>query len=75
MELATEHLDAHDGEYEPEHEADQQHVEDGGYRVHQCVDNDLGGKGGVLYQGKREGRGSKGGKGFIYYQRQTIFLS
>ena len=30
VELPTEELDTHDGEHEPEHQADQQHVHDGG---------------------------------------------
>ena len=41
VELAPEELDAHDGEDEPEHEAHQQHVEDGGDGVHESVHNNL----------------------------------
>ena len=41
VELPPEELDAHDGEDEPEHEAHQQHVEDGGDGVHESVHNNL----------------------------------
>lgn len=41
VEFATEKLDAHDGENKPEHQAHQQHVEDGRDCVHQCVHHDL----------------------------------
>ena len=41
VELAPEELDAHDGEDEPEHQADQQHIEDGGDGVHQGVHHNL----------------------------------
>ena len=40
-ELSAEELDPHDGEYEPEDEAHEQHVEDGRDGVHQGVDDDL----------------------------------
>ena len=40
-ELATKELDAHDGEYEPEDETDEQHIDDGRDGVHQCVDHNL----------------------------------
>ena len=40
-ELAAEELDAHDGEDEPEHQAHQQHIEDGGDGVHQGVHHNL----------------------------------
>ena len=35
-------MDAHDGEDEPEDEADEKHVEDAGDGLHQCVDDNLG---------------------------------
>ena len=41
VELAPEELDPHDGEDEPEDEAHQQHVEDGGDGVHQRVHHNL----------------------------------
>ena len=41
VKLSAEELDAHDGEYQPEDEADEQHVEDGGDGVHQRVDDNL----------------------------------
>jgi hypothetical protein len=41
VELAPEELDPHDGEDEPEHEAHQQHVEDGGDGVHQRIHHNL----------------------------------
>ena len=41
VELSAEELDAHDGEDEPEHQADQQHVEDGGNGVHQSIHHNL----------------------------------
>ena len=41
VELSAEELHAHDGEDEPEDEAHEEHVEDGGNGVHQGVDNDL----------------------------------
>ena len=44
VELPTEELDTHDGEHEPEHQADQQHVQDGGNGEHESVDNNLGGR-------------------------------
>ena len=40
-EFPAEELDPHDGEYEPEHEADKEDVDDGGDRVHQSIDNNL----------------------------------
>ena len=43
-ELPSEKLDAHDGEHEPEHQADQQHVQDGRDGEHESVDNNLGGR-------------------------------
>ncbi len=43
VELAAEELDAHDGEDEPEHQAHEKHVEDGGDGVHQGVHHDLKG--------------------------------
>ena len=39
--FSCEHLDAHDGEYQPEDEAHQEHVEDAGNRLDQGVDNNL----------------------------------
>ena len=39
--FSCEHLDAHDGEYQPEDEAHQEHVEDAGNRLDQGVDDDL----------------------------------
>lgn len=39
-ELTAEELHAHDGEDEPEDEADEQDVEDGWNRVHERVDDD-----------------------------------
>lgn len=41
VEFATEKLDAHDGENQPEHQAHQQNVEDGRDCVHQSVHHDL----------------------------------
>ena len=41
VELSAEELDAHNGEDEPEHQADQQHVEDGRNGVHQGVHHNL----------------------------------
>lgn len=41
VELSSEELDPHDGEDEPEHQADQQHIEDGRYGVHQGVHHNL----------------------------------
>ena len=41
VELSAEELHAHDGEDEPEHEAHQQHVEDGGDGEHEGVHDDL----------------------------------
>lgn len=40
--LACEQVDAHDAENEPEDEADQQHVHDGGDGPQQCVHHNLG---------------------------------
>jgi hypothetical protein len=39
--FAGEELNSHDGEYEPEDEAHQQHVEDGGDGLHQSVHHHL----------------------------------
>jgi hypothetical protein len=39
--FAGEELDSHNGEYEPEDEAHQQHVEDGGDGLHQRVHHHL----------------------------------
>ena len=39
--FSCEHLDAHDGEYQPEDEAHQKHVEDAGNRLDQGIDDDL----------------------------------
>ena len=41
VELSSKELDPHDGEDEPEHQADQQHIEDGGNGVHQSVHHNL----------------------------------
>ena len=41
VELPSKKLNSHDGEYEPEDQADQQDVDDGGDGVHQGVYNDL----------------------------------
>ena len=41
VKFAGEHLDAHDGEDEPEDETDEKHVEDGRDRLSQGVDHDL----------------------------------
>ena len=41
VELATKELDSHDGEDEPEDEADQQHIDDGGDGVHQGIHHNL----------------------------------
>ena len=40
--FSGKHLDAHDGEDEPEDEADEKHVEDAGDGLNQCVDDNLG---------------------------------
>ena len=40
-EFPAEELDPHDGEYEPEDEAHEEHVEDGRDGVHQGVDDNL----------------------------------
>ena len=39
--FSREQLDAHDGEDEPEDDADHQHVEDAGDGLDECVHNDL----------------------------------
>jgi len=39
--LATEQIDAHDAEYQPEDETDKQYVEDGRDGLDQCVDDYL----------------------------------
>ena len=39
--FSREQLDAHDGEDEPEYDADHQHVEDAGDGLDECVHNDL----------------------------------
>ena len=41
VELATKELDSHDGEDEPEDEADQKHIDDGGDGVHQGIHHNL----------------------------------
>ena len=43
VELAAEELDAHDGKDQPEHEAHQEHVEDGRDGVHQGIYDNLAG--------------------------------
>ena len=43
--LSGEHLDAHDGEDEPEDETDEEHVEDGRDRLDEGVHNNLTGEG------------------------------
>jgi hypothetical protein len=40
-ELATKELNTHDGEDEPEDETHQEHIEDGGDSVHECIHNYL----------------------------------
>ena len=45
VELSSEYLDPHDGEHQPEHQADQQDVEYGGDGQHQSVHYDLVGFG------------------------------
>jgi len=40
-ELSAEQVDAHNAEYEPEDEADEHHVKDGGNRLNQCVHDHL----------------------------------
>ena len=37
VELATKKLNSHDGKYQPEHQADQQDIDDGGDGVHQGI--------------------------------------
>ena len=37
VELSTKKLNSHDGKYQPEHEADQQDIDDGGDGVHQGI--------------------------------------
>ena len=41
VELSTKQIDSHDTEDEPKHEADQQHVEDGGDGLNQGIYHDL----------------------------------
>jgi hypothetical protein len=40
-ELATKELNTHDGEDEPEDETHEEHIEDGGDSIHECVHNYL----------------------------------